>query len=149
MFISVVSKQGFFCSSPEEGATGRSPDQSATCDGSVATREGPRCPLQMGACELELELGEVEEVCEAEELEDDANLGEPVWVQVRRHFYIYPMFNSALPDQFIVDQLCMFGPFSDEDSGRETCMNPVLSLRSITRSQGGYVTAAICFFLAK
>lgn len=71
MFTSVVSKRGFFCSSPEEGHQ--------TKDGRVGTKEGPRWPLQVGACELDLELGEVEDLCEAEEQEDDdANLGEHV-----------------------------------------------------------------------
>lgn len=105
MFISVVSKQGFFCSSPEEAAIGRSPDYSATCDGGGATEEGPRCLLQVGACELDLELGEVEDVSEVEEQEDDANLREHVEVQVQRHFYMYPMFIFAFGDKFIVDQL--------------------------------------------
>lgn len=60
-------------------AAGGSPDYSAPCDGRVATEEGPRCPLQVGACEPDLELGgEVEDECEVEEQEDDANLREHV-----------------------------------------------------------------------
>lgn len=56
----------------------RSPDYSATCDGGAATAEGPRCPLQVGARELDLELGEVEAVCEAEEQEEEASPREQV-----------------------------------------------------------------------
>lgn len=61
---------------PHEGHPTKAPPVTVVED--VATEEGARCPLQMGACELDLELGEVEDACEGEEQEDDANLREHV-----------------------------------------------------------------------
>lgn len=72
---------------PQGGHQNKAPPVAVVED--VAPEEGPRCPPQVGACELE--LGEEED--EVEEQEDDASLREHVKVQVRRHFYVYPMFN--------------------------------------------------------
>lgn len=60
---------------PQEGHQTKAPPVTVVED--VATEEGPHCPLQMGACELDLELGEAD-VCEVEEQEDDADLREHV-----------------------------------------------------------------------